>query len=40
VIKQPKGQLQTQQSVETDNYIIDKQNIKQDKLQASTGARK
>jgi hypothetical protein len=37
--QQPKGQLQTQHSVETGNYIINKHNIKKDtdKLQASTG---
>jgi hypothetical protein len=29
--QQPKGQLQTQHSVETGNYIIDKNNIKNTK---------
>jgi hypothetical protein len=33
--QQPKGQLQTQHSLDTGNYIIDKH-----KLQASTGGRK
>jgi flagella basal body P-ring formation protein FlgA len=39
--EQLQGQLQTQHSVDTGNYIKEKQNIKTgDKLQASTGERK
>jgi hypothetical protein len=38
--QQLQGQLQTQHSVDTGNYIIDKHDIKvKDKLQASTGGR-
>jgi hypothetical protein len=38
--QQPQGQLQTQHSVDTGNYIIEKYQHKvKDKLQASTGGK-
>jgi hypothetical protein len=37
--QQPQGQLQTQHTVDTDNYIMDKQHKVKDKLQASTGGK-